>query len=58
MPKTVDYKCYEFSKQWLLSDGYTFTGDIQKLAEIVQDISEEFKNELDQACENEKETPR
>ena len=56
--KTVDKKCYEFAKDWLLDDGYTYSGDIQLLAELVQDISEEFKNELDTACENEKETQR
>ena len=57
MKKTIDPKCYEFAKSWL-GDGYTYSGDIQHLAELVQDISEEFKNELDTACENEKETPR
>ena len=56
--KTVDPKCYEFAEKWLWMDAYTYSGDIQKLAELVQDIAEEFTNELDQACENEKETPR
>ena len=56
MPKTVDEKCYEFAEQWLWGDGYTYSGDIQQLAEIVQDLCEEFTHELDTACENEKGT--
>ena len=56
--KTVDEKCFAFAQSWLWDAGYTYSGDIQKLAEIVQDLAEEFTGGLDQACDNEKETPR
>ena len=56
--KTVDKKIYEFAEQFLWDDGWTYTGDIQKLAELVQDLCEEFTHELDQSCDNEKEPPR
>ena len=58
--KTVDNKCYLFAFSWLCGSraGYTYSGDIQKLAELVQDLCEEFTNELDTACDNEKGTPR
>ena len=46
--KTVDDKCYAFAKDWLLGDGYTYSGDIQRLAEIVQDLCEDFCKDLDQ----------
>ena len=56
--KTVDEKCYAFAKSWLAPSGFAYSGDIRHLAEIEQDISEEFSNELDKVCDNEKETPR
>ena len=45
--KTVDEKCFAFAQSWL-GNGYTYSGDTQRLAELVQDISEEFSNQLDQ----------
>ena len=43
---TIDPKSYEFAKAWLAGEGYTWSGDITMLAERVQEIAEEYLQEL------------
>ena len=43
---TVDIKVYEFSKIWLSAGGWTHELDIQRLAELVQSVCEDFESDL------------
>ena len=43
---TVDPKCYAFAQAWLAGAGYTWSADLFRLAEEVQEIAEEFMQEL------------
>ena len=45
---TVDQKSYTYAQVWLASLGYTWTGDIQALAERIQETAEEFVRELEE----------
>ena len=40
--KTLDPKCYELAKVWLANEGFTYSGDIDKLAEVIQDAMEDY----------------
>ena len=44
---TVDPKCYALAQTWLANDGWTYTGDIQRLAEQIQEVCEAFQAELE-----------
>ncbi len=44
---TLDPKAYEFSKVWLAGEGYTWTGDVQRLAELVQDCCEDYVADIE-----------
>ncbi len=39
---TLDPKAYEFSKAWLAGEGYTWSVDIDVLAERIQECCEDY----------------
>ena len=43
---SVDPKFYAFAQTWLAGSGYTWTGDIERLAQQIQDVAEDFVTEL------------
>ena len=45
--KTFDTKCYKLAKVWLANEGFTYSGDIEKLAEVIQDAIEDFMQSID-----------
>ena len=45
--KTLDPKCYELAKVWLANEGFTYSGDIDKLAEVIQDAIEDYIQSID-----------
>lgn len=43
---TLDPKCHAFAQAWLAGEGYTWSADIFRLAERVQQVAEECVEEL------------
>ena len=48
---SCDGKSYDFAKVWLEAYGYTWTGDIDKLAQAIQDTAEDFVAGLEKAVD-------
>lgn len=48
---SVDIKAYEFSKIWLSAGGWTSDMDVNKLAQLVQDLAEDFTTDLEKSVE-------
>ncbi|MGH8103785.1 MAG: hypothetical protein ACREJQ_04605 [bacterium] len=44
---SIDPQCYTFAHTWLAPGGWTYTGDIARLAQQVQDVAEAFVTELE-----------
>lgn len=44
---TVDVKVHAFAATWLQGAGWTYSGDVQRLAELVQEVCEEFVRDLE-----------
>lgn len=44
---SVDVKCHEFARIWLRAGGWTHDLDVVRLAELVQEIAEEFVTDLE-----------
>lgn len=55
---TVDHTVHAFAASWLQAGGWTHTGDVMKLACVVQEVCEEFTNALEQQYEHEAEHGR
>ena len=45
---SYDQKAYAFAQAWLAASGYTWTGDIERLAQQVQDVADDFVTELEE----------
>lgn len=46
-----DVKCHAFARIWLSAGGWSNDMDIAKLAQLVQDISEDFVTDLEHEYE-------
>ncbi len=44
---TVDKKAFDFAASWLAGAGYTWTGDVQRLAELVQSVAEDYVADIE-----------
>lgn len=48
---TVDPKAYEFSRSWLQAGGWGHDVDVMKLAELIQDVCQDFEADLENEVE-------
>lgn len=49
---SVDVKCHTFAQLWLRAGGWTNDMDTMKLAQLVQDIAEDFVTELEEGIDH------
>lgn len=47
MGRTYDTKCYDLAQAFLKDGGWTYSGDIERLAQRIQDCIEDFMAELE-----------
>ncbi len=44
---TLDPKAYEFARNWLAGAGYTWSEDVKRLAEKIQEACEEYVADIE-----------
>lgn len=44
---SYDVQCYDLARKWLANRGWSYDADIATLAQLIQDVCEDYEADLD-----------